>query len=110
VNPSTTSPLGMLALLVCGGLLVAGCSSTPEVSPSKLEGEISSQLEKQVGTAPDDVECPDSLTGKVGETQRCTLTAGSDTLGVDVEVTSVDGDDVNFDIQVDDTVQDRTAS
>jgi hypothetical protein len=94
-----------LALVVAATALTAGCSSTPEVSSSDLEKEISGQLEEQLGTAPDTVECPGSLTGKVGETQRCMLTAGSDTLGVDVEVTSVDGKDVNFSIQVDDQVQ-----
>ena len=99
-----------LSLLVAAAALTAGCSSTPEVSQSKLEDEISSQLEKQVGTAPDKVECPGSLTGEVGETQRCTLTAGTDTLGVDVKVTSVDGEDVNFDIEVDDEVQQEDAS
>jgi hypothetical protein len=92
-------------LVAAAAALTVGCSSTPEVSQSKLEDEISNRLEDQVGTAPDDVECPDGLTGKVGQTQRCTLTAGSDTLGVDIEVAAVDGDDVSFDIQVDDQVQ-----
>lgn len=32
----------------------------------------------------------------------CTLTDGSDTYGVKVTVTSVDGDNVKFDIKVDD--------
>lgn len=105
-----TTTLRALALAaaatVLATTLATGCSSTPEVSRSDLEKEISSQLEDQVGTAPDDVQCPEEgLTGKVGETQRCTLTAGSDTLGVDVEVTEVDGSDVSFDIQVDDEVQ-----
>lgn len=91
----------VLALLLATATLAAGCSSTPTVDQSRLEDEISGQLEKQVGRAPDRIECPGDLTGKVGETERCTLTAGSDRLGVSVEVTSVDGEKVDFDIEVD---------
>ena len=40
---------------------------------------------------------------EVGATQRCTLKAGADTYGVTVTVTSVQGTDVKFDIQVDQT-------
>ena len=40
--------------------------------------------------------------GKVGNTTRCTLTADDgSTLGVSVTVSSVDGDQINFDIQAD---------
>ncbi|NNH71091.1 hypothetical protein HLB23_14655 [Nocardia uniformis] len=34
---------------------------------------------------------------------RCTLTAGGDTLGLTVTVTSVDGDNVKYDVEVDET-------
>ena len=91
----------VLALLLATAAVAAGCSSTPTVDQARLEDEISSQLEKQVGQAPDKIECPSDLTGEVGKTERCTLTAGSDQLGVSVKVTSVDGDKVNFDIEVD---------
>jgi hypothetical protein len=50
----------------------------------------------------DEVSCPD-LPATVGATQRCTLRAGADTYGVTVTVTSVQGTDVKFDIQVDKT-------
>jgi hypothetical protein len=99
VTRSPRTPV--LALLLATAALAAGCSSTPTVDRSKLEDEISSQLEKQVGQAPDKIECPGDLTGEVGETERCTLTAGSDQLGVSVKVTAVDGEKVDFDIEVD---------
>ena len=66
-----------------------------------MEDKISSGLEKQVGTKPDDISCPGDLEGTVGKTMRCTLTAGTDKLGVTVKVTSVDGKKVNFDYEVD---------
>jgi hypothetical protein len=50
----------------------------------------------------DEVSCPD-LPATVGATQRCTLRTGADTYGVTVTVTSVQGTDVKFDIQVDKT-------
>jgi hypothetical protein len=89
-------------LLAVALLALGGCGdSTPTVKQDTLEKEVSSQLEKQVGQAPDDISCPGDLEGKVGTEMRCTLTAGEDELGVAVTVTSVDGDDVKFDIQVD---------
>jgi hypothetical protein len=91
----------ILVPVVALAALAVGCSSTPTVDQSDLEGEVSAQLEQEVGTAPDDVSCPGDLTGEVGETMRCTLTAGEDELGLTVEVTEVDGEDVGFDIQVD---------
>ena len=94
-----------LAVALAAMALATACSTTPEVAEGDLEQEISDRLEDQVGTAPDDVDCPGGLEGKVGETQRCTLTAGNDELGVDVEVTSVEGEQVGFDIQVDEQVQ-----
>jgi Domain of unknown function (DUF4333) len=50
------------------------------------------------------VSCPD-LAAQVGASQRCTLMSGTQTYGVTVTVTSVQGTDVKFDIQVDQTPQ-----
>src|SRR5262249_8818753 len=72
------------------------------VDKGELAKEISNQLKQQVGRAPDSVECPDNLKGEVGATTRCTLKDGSDTYGVNVNVTKVEGTDVNFDLKVDD--------
>lgn len=94
-----------LLLAVAGATLVTGCSSTPSVSQSQVEDKISTQLEAQVGQKPDSVDCPGDLEGEVGKTMDCTLTAGSDELGVSVKVTKVDGKKVDFDFQVDDQAQ-----
>ena len=90
---------------------LAGCGdSTPTVDQSKLEDEISSKLEAQVGTAPDDISCPGDLEGKKGTEMRCTLTAGEDELGVTVTVTRVDGKQVNFDAEVDEMDESGSSS
>lgn len=62
---------------------------------------VTTELTKIVGRAPDSVTCPD-LAAKVGTQIRCTLVDGSDTYGVAVTTTSVQGTDVKFGIKVDD--------
>ena len=77
----------------------------PVVDQADLEREISTRLTELAGQAPDDVTCPaDGLTGEVGGSVRCVLTAGTDRLGVTVTVTGVQGARVDFDIEVDDEV------
>ena len=84
---------------------VAGCSleagPEPGVAPDVLAEQVSVSLAETVGRAPDDVECPDRLAARVGAEVRCTLRDGETAYGVTVRATAVDGDDVRFDIQVD---------
>ena len=56
------------------------------------------------GKQVDKVSCPD-LAAQLGASQRCSLVSGTQTYGVTVTVTSVQGTDVKFDIQVDKTPQ-----
>lgn len=88
------------AVLAGTVLLLTGCSSNA-VEPDDLAQEVSSQLEATVGQAPDDVTCPEGLDAEVGAETRCTLTDGDATYGVSVTATAVDGDEVTFDIAVD---------
>ncbi len=88
------------ALAVASAALLTACSSTPVVDEGELEDKISEQLAEEVGTAPDDIDCPEDLTGEVGETMTCTLTAGEDVLDLTVEVTEVDGTEVNYEVEV----------
>jgi len=92
-------------------MLLVGCSasvhaekSEPKVSAGKLATLVSEKLAATTGQPKPDISCPESLVGKVGTTTRCQLTADDEsTLGVTVTVSSVDGDQVNFDIKADDT-------
>lgn len=52
------------------------------VDKGDLAKEISAQLEKQVGRAPESVDCPDDLKGEGGATTRCTLCDGGGTYGI----------------------------
>jgi Domain of unknown function (DUF4333) len=95
------------ALWVAGvAATVAACSfstgTSVSVDKDELAKQISAQFEKQVGRAPESVECPDNLKGEVGATTRCTLNDAGNTYGVDVNVTKVEGTDVRFDLKFDD--------
>ncbi|WP_299056122.1 DUF4333 domain-containing protein [uncultured Nocardioides sp.] len=78
--------------------LLGGCAST--VSAGDVEEQITSQLTEQVGTEPENVDCPDDLEAEEGATTTCTLEADGEEYDVAIEVTGVDGDNVNFSIQV----------
>lgn len=78
-------------------------TSGATVDEVQVEERISTMLEEEVGQKPDKIDCPGDLVGAVGETMRCTLTAGTDQLGVAVEVTEIEGSTVNFHIEVDES-------
>ena len=95
------------AVLAFGAVAtVAACSfGSLAVDKDKVAQEISDQLEGEVGRAPESVTCPGDLKGEVGATIRCKLEDAGVTYGVEVKVTKVDGNDVKFDIKVDDEPQ-----
>ena len=79
----------------------ADTTTAPQVEGKSVAQSVLTQLMAD-GKQVDEVSCPD-LPAAVGATQRCSLRAGNDTYGVTVTVTSVQGTDVKFDIQVDQT-------
>jgi hypothetical protein len=70
------------------------------VDGKKVAQSVFDQLTATVGQQPDEVSCPD-LPAKVGASVRCRLKTGTDVYGVTVKVSTVEGTDVRFDIQVD---------
>jgi hypothetical protein len=79
-----------VAALVVGYVLVR----TPEVSANAVAGQIVAQS----GLAPGQVRCPDALPARVGASVVCTATGGGGTQSLRATVTSVNGDQVRFDI------------
>ncbi|MFE3516420.1 DUF4333 domain-containing protein [Streptomyces sp. NPDC059166] len=108
---STAAKCGISALAVAAGVLLAGCSASvhvgrtePKLSAEKLATTVSEKLARTTGQPEPDISCPEDLTGKVGTTTRCELTAkDGSTLGVTVTVTSVEEERINFDIKADET-------
>lgn len=102
---SMTKALGAAAALA-SLLALAGTTSCSlgdkSVKKEDVANQISTQLGGQVGHKPESVTCPENLQGTVGATLKCDLTDQGTTFGVTVTVTSVEGDNVKFDIKVDD--------
>lgn len=89
-----------LIALGAGALLLLGaCSSS--LSQSDVEEEAANALEQQVGVRPI-VECPGDLDAEVGAEMECELSVEGDDerYPVYLTVSEVDGNDVNFDIEV----------
>jgi outer membrane murein-binding lipoprotein Lpp len=106
-----------LSAAVVAGVLLSGCSvsasvgkTEPKLSADKLASAVAEKLAATTGQPKPDITCPEELVGKVDTTTRCTLTADDgSTLGVTVTVSSVDGDQINFDIKADDTASPATS-
>ncbi|GGW69425.1 hypothetical protein GCM10010320_58660 [Streptomyces caelestis] len=72
------------------------------MSADKLATIVAEKLAATTGKPKPDITCPENLAAKVGTTTRCKLTAkDGSTLGVTVKVTSVEGEQINFDIKAD---------
>ncbi|MEV0062071.1 DUF4333 domain-containing protein [Nocardia sp. NPDC050718] len=96
----------VLAALLTAAAVSAGCSvsvGTATVDKEAVAEQISTQLANQVGETPDQVTCPEDLKAEKGATMTCTLTEQGATYDVKVTVTSVEGDNTKFDIEVADT-------
>ncbi|NGO77016.1 DUF4333 domain-containing protein [Streptomyces sp. YC504] len=98
-----TATAAVIALAGCSVSVEAG-SAAPELSAQKLAALVADKLAATTGQPKPAVACPEDLAGKVGTTTRCQLTASDgSSLGVAVRVTSVDGDQIKFDIKADET-------
>ncbi len=82
---------------VTGG--VAGCSSGPKtVAKADVQGQISSKMTDAQGNKPDSVSCPNDLPATVGASVNCDMKIKGEAYGVNVTVTSIDGDNAKFDM------------
>lgn len=110
---TTTRLSAAILILVTVGASVSlvACSaaanaekSTPKLSSDKLATTLAKKLAATTGQPKPHIACPEDLVGKVGNSTRCELTAeDGSTLGVSVTVSSVDGDQINFDFKADET-------
>ena len=92
----------LVSLSACGASNVRVDAELEKgLSEKDLEKGVTEQLTEMAGTAPDEVDGPGDLEAEVGKTMRCTLTAGPDELGVTVTVTEVEGERIDYDIEVD---------
>lgn len=101
-----TTPRRLLAVAaIAGTLAVTGCSveaSIGDVTVDKadLAEQVKPLAEQITGVAPDSVDCPDDLKGEVDATATCTADFGGEQHDFTATVTSVDGTDVEFDLEM----------
>jgi hypothetical protein len=90
----------LVAPLLALGL--AGCGAET-LEASTIAEDAEAALEERVGTRPD-IICPEGIPAEVGAETECALTAGGDPTEypVRIRVSSVDGDTVNYDVEVGD--------
>ncbi|KAA9152229.1 DUF4333 domain-containing protein [Amycolatopsis acidicola] len=93
--------LALTALVLTGCTMHAG--TTPQIKRSELEQGIGDSLQRQFGQRPAQVDCPDPIAAKVGESFRCVLVGTDKTrVGLSGVITEVNGTRFNYKIQVDD--------
>jgi hypothetical protein len=73
-------------------------SSSHAVGKSDVAQQITSKLTDAAGNKPESVTCPSDLEAKVGAQLNCTMKVKNQTFNVNVTVTSVNGNDVKFDM------------
>ena len=92
-----------LVAFLAAATFVASCSSSDSVDKDEVEKKVLDGLAAEPGGTPKSVECDGDLPAEVDSSVRCVMTAQDDSrIGVTVTTRSVDGDTVNFHIQVDD--------
>ncbi|ASR39723.1 hypothetical protein BAY61_27800 [Prauserella marina] len=69
----------------------------------ELQDRVADAVEDDGDERPDDVDCPNDLSAEEGEQTRCILTRQATNYGVDVEVTSAEGERVSLSVRVDES-------
>lgn len=87
----------LAGLLVLGALSACG-GDAEEIPADRVEEQIVQHMADIGGVEPDEVSCPEGILAEEGEEVDCTLTADGEEYAVNVEVTGVDGDVVDFHI------------
>ncbi len=92
---------GLLIPCALAGVLIgtAGCTSPKTVTKSEVESQISQKMTDDAGNKPESVSCPADLKASVGAKLDCEMSINGKTYGVNVTVTSIDGDTAKFDIE-----------
>ena len=91
------------ANIICCALTLlvgtVGCSNPPTVTKEDVANQIKQKKWGVAGNKPESVSCPIDLRPVVGAKVVCEMTINGQTVFVDVTVTSIDGDNVELDMQ-----------
>ncbi len=86
------------ALMASAGACSCSVGSSHSVSKSDVAKQITSKMTDAAGNKPDSVKCPGDLPAKVGAQLNCEMRVKNQIFNVNVTVTSVNGNDVKFDM------------
>jgi hypothetical protein len=95
-RPSESSPTSSSPPIPSTTTLTTGSSHA--VSKTDVAQQITSKLTDAAGNKPDSVTCPGDLPANVGAQVNCEMKVKNQTFNVNVTVTSVNGNDVKFDM------------
>lgn len=92
-----------LALLSFGLFtsVLVGCGE-PTIAKAELEKNAAAQLTATVGKPSPAITCPSDLKAKTGEKLVCSMVIDGKTYDVNIAVTSVEGSNAKFDVEVGD--------
>jgi hypothetical protein len=85
-------------LMASAGACSCSVTSRHAVPKADVAKQITDKMTDANGNKPESVSCPDDLGAKVGTQLNCTMKVKDQTFNVNVTVTSVNGDDVKFDM------------
>ena len=88
--------LGAAVLVGAMAMQLAGCGST--INPDGAAKSVTDVVSQKTGFKPTDVKCPSGVDAKVGEEFDCHFTGPEGPYTAHVKITSVNGQDVGFDI------------
>jgi hypothetical protein len=88
--------LGAAVIVGAVALQLAGCGST--IKPDGAAKSVTDVVSHQTGFKPTDVKCPSGVDAKVGEEFDCHFTGPEGPYTAHLKITSVNGQDVGFDI------------
>ncbi|MBE0587528.1 MAG: DUF4333 domain-containing protein [Hydrogenophaga sp.] len=99
MSNTTCQRLVLASAITAAVFGAAACSSgTPSVSKKDVESQIVTKMTGADGKKADSVTCPEDLAGQKGAETNCTMKVGDKTSTVNVTVTSIEGDQVKFDM------------
>jgi hypothetical protein len=79
-------------------LFLAACGQAV-IEADEAESSVAEVVSSEAGFEPEDVECPDDVDAEVGGTFTCTFTGPDGPYDAEVEMTEVDGEQVQFQIE-----------
>lgn len=104
LTTSRIGRVGVAAVAVAGLMLAIGSCGRDAVPADDIEQKIGELVMRTEGRPAEAVYCPQGLPTKTGSSIRCSLTVGGGrTYGVTVKLRSVDGEQTDYQIEVDGT-------